>query len=163
MAEGNQVLSLGSEGDIAGGSCYKSDAAELYPDNAAHLLTGHFGNDFLDCLEPDDAGNSSQLPQKIANFPPAALALIDAIKKNRAYQRFLRSKIIEMESKIEENEKIKNNIKLVKDFQISCNRRTGSALALKKDPRVQLISTKKSPAPNKSKVGYLMLLLFSGL
>lgn len=37
------------------------------------------------------------------SLPKAALAFIDAIKKNRSQQKFIRSKMIHLEARIEEN------------------------------------------------------------
>ncbi|KAJ0106596.1 hypothetical protein Patl1_19692 [Pistacia atlantica] len=68
---------------------------------------------------------------------------IDAIKKNRSYQNFIRSKLTQIESRIEENKKLKERVKILKDFQVSCRKITGRALSQKKDPHVQLISSQK--------------------
>lgn len=143
-----------------------SDAGELCPDSQDPE-----NDSKLKLIKPcsadetckNDAGLASQLPKKRSSFPPSAQAFIDAVKKNRALQKFLRSKLIEIEAKIGENKKIRDNVKLLKDFQVSCIRKTGSAFSLRTDPRVQLISSKKSSAPNKSKVGCVMLLYFCEL
>ncbi|GAU43918.1 hypothetical protein TSUD_88910 [Trifolium subterraneum] len=145
--EGNQNQASSLIGD-------NSDADELcpdslLPDNDAKLLIKPCG--FDESCE-NDADLSSKLPKKRSSFPPSAQAFIDAVKKNRALQKFLRSKLIEIEAKIEENKKLRDKVKLLKDFQVSCSKRTASALSLKNDPRVQLISSKKSVATNKSKV-----------
>ncbi|KAK9929564.1 hypothetical protein M0R45_026658 [Rubus argutus] len=76
-------------------------------------------------------------------FPKSALTFLDAINKNRACQKFLQSKQIHIQAKIEENKKIKQRVKILRDFQLHCKRRTGEALSQKKDPRVQLILTKR--------------------
>ncbi|KAJ7975198.1 MYB family protein [Quillaja saponaria] len=99
-----------------------------------------------------EACKSSKLTGRSSSFPVSAQLLIDAIKKNRSYQKFLRSKLIQIEAKIEENKKLKERVKILKDFQVSCRKRTGHALSLKKDPRVQLISAKRLYASNNSKV-----------
>lgn len=91
------------------------------------------------------------MPLKKSCFPKAALLLIDGIKKNRASQKFLRNKLIQLEARIEENKKLKERVKILKDFQVSCRKRTGRALSQKKDPRVQLISAKKMLASKDSK------------
>ncbi|TKY44778.1 Myb protein L [Spatholobus suberectus] len=160
MAVGDQTSSLGCEGDTANGSIlYESDGGELCPvsqdpnEDATEELIENIEmqlSDFIESSEPD-ARESSRLPQTRSSFPPVVQCFIDAIKKNRDLQRFLRSKLIALEAKIEENKQIRNKIKILKDFQASCTRRTGSALSLKKDPRVQLISAKKSSAPKISK------------
>lgn len=86
------------------------------------------------------------------NLPKAALAFIDAIKKNRSQQKFIRSKMIHLEARIEENKKLRQRFKILKDFQSSCRRRTGYQLSQMIDPRVQLISAQKPPTKDSSKV-----------
>ncbi|KHN23727.1 Myb-like protein L [Glycine soja] len=160
LVEGDQTSSPGYEGDIANGSIhYESYAGELCPvsqdpnEAATEELIENVEmklSDFVESSEPD-AYESSKLPQKRLSYPPVVRCFVDAINKNRDLQRFIRSKLIELEAKIEENKKIRNKIKILKDFQASCTRRTGNALSMKKDPRVQLISSKKPFAPKNSK------------
>ncbi|CAJ1952052.1 unnamed protein product [Sphenostylis stenocarpa] len=160
LVEGDQTSSLGCEDDIANGSIrYESDGGELCPvsqdpnEAATEELIENIEmqlSEFVESSEPD-GWESSRLPQKRLSCPPVVQCFIDAIKKNRDMQRFLRSKLVELEAKIDENKKIRNRIKILKDFQASCTRRTGNALSLKKDPRAQLISAKKSSASKKSK------------
>ncbi|KAG5037274.1 hypothetical protein AAZX31_07G095900 [Glycine max] len=160
LVEGDQTSSPGYEGDITNDSIYyESDVGELFPvsqhtnEAATKELIQNVEmklSDFVESSEPDACG-SSKLPQKRLSCPPVVRFFIDAINKNRDLQRFIRSKLIEFEAKIEENKKMRNKIKILKDFQASCTRRTGNVLSLKKDPRVQLISSKKSFAPKNSK------------
>ncbi|KAK4280721.1 hypothetical protein QN277_012305 [Acacia crassicarpa] len=103
-------------------------------------------------LDPGEACKSSKLLEKRPKFPFSAQVFIDAIKKNRSFQRLLRSKLIQMETKIQENRQLMERVKLLRDFQVSCMRRTGKAISLKKDPRVLLISTRKSPASSNTKI-----------
>lgn len=92
--------------------------------------------------QSDDCNRLSVLSQKqSSNFPKSAQVFIDAIKKNRSYQKFIRSKLTQIESRIEENNKLKERVKILKDFQVSCRKVTGRALSQKKDLRVQLISS----------------------
>ncbi|KAK9279003.1 hypothetical protein L1049_028585 [Liquidambar formosana] len=98
-----------------------------------------------------DVQKLSTLPLNYSSFPKSAQAFIDAIKKNRSCQKFLRNKLIQIEARIEENRKLKERVKILKDFQISCRKRTGRALSQKKDPRVQLISAPKLGASKDSK------------
>ncbi|XP_027357663.1 uncharacterized protein LOC113866986 isoform X2 [Abrus precatorius] len=159
LPEEDQTSIPECDGDIAKDSIhYESHGGDLCPvsqdpDEITDWLTEnmevqHF--DFDESCQPD-AFKSSKLPKNRTSFPPSAHAVVDAIQKNRSLQRFLRSKLIELEAKIEENKQLRNKVKLLKDFQLSCIRRTGHALSLKKDPRVQLISAKKSSAPKNSK------------
>ncbi|KAL6963124.1 hypothetical protein U1Q18_038092 [Sarracenia purpurea var. burkii] len=93
--------------------------------------------------------NLSLIPVGVSGFPKSAQMFVDAIKKNRACQKFIRSKLIQIEARIEENKKLKQRVKTLKDFQISCKKRTGRALSQKKDARVQLISAVKPRANSK--------------
>lgn len=83
------------------------------------------------------------LPLKKSSFPRSALAFVYAIKKNRSCQTLLRSKLMHIEARMEEIKKLKDLVKILKSFQISCRKRTGRALSQKKDARVQLISVPK--------------------
>ncbi|XP_043696318.1 uncharacterized protein LOC122646781 isoform X2 [Telopea speciosissima] len=85
----------------------------------------------------------SSIPPKYSSFPASGKVFIDAIKNNRSCQRFIRSKLIEIEARIEENRKLLERIKVLKDFQSSCKKRAGRAFSQKKDVRVQLISVPK--------------------
>jgi myb proto-oncogene protein len=60
--------------------------------------------------------------------------------------------LIQLEARIEENKKLKEHVKILKDFQASCRKITGRALSQKKDPHVQLLSAKKSWASKDTKV-----------
>lgn len=128
--------------------------------------------DYVDNNEPgttseacDDAGGRhppgddvmAGLPRQTSHFPESALAFIDAIKKNRSCQKLIRSKMMQMEARIEELNKLVGRVKILKDFQASCKRRTGRALSQKKDARVQLISLPKQRAT--SKVFFVLLSL----
>ena len=99
-----------------------------------------------------DASKFPTLPSKQTTFPKLGHFFVDAIKKNRSCQRFLRSKLIELEARLEENKKLKERVKILKDFQVSCKRRMGRALSQKKDARVQLISLPKQKASKNPKV-----------
>lgn len=96
-----------------------------------------------------DSCKPSMSPTKSSGFPKSALAFWDAIIKNRSCQKFLGSKLIQIKAKIEENNKLKQRVKILRDFQAHCKRRTGEALSQKKDPRVQLILTKRPRVDSK--------------
>ncbi|KAF8025198.1 hypothetical protein BT93_F2135 [Corymbia citriodora subsp. variegata] len=81
---------------------------------------------------------------KYSSFPKSGQIFIEALKKNRSCQKLIRSKLIQIEARIEEIKKLKERVKILKDFQVSCRQRTGKALSQKKDPRVQLISARKT-------------------
>lgn len=89
------------------------------------------------------ANDVATLPFKTSHFPNSALAFLDAIKKNRSCQKLIRSKMMHVESRMEELGKLIDRVRILKDFQVACKKRTGRALSQKKDPRVQLISVPK--------------------
>lgn len=93
-------------------------------------------------------------------FPKAALLLVDALKKNRACQKFIRRKMINIEAKIEVNKDLRDRVKCLTDYQLSCRRSFGKVLCQKVDPRVRLISSQKQSAQsakNKYKMSALLL------
>ncbi|KAF5188055.1 Myb protein [Thalictrum thalictroides] len=102
---------------------------------------------------PEDS-ESPALSSKFSVFPypKHAQFFIDAIKKNRLFQKLIRNKLIHIEAKIEENKKLKERIKILMDFQLSCKRRAGKALSQKKEARIQLISACKPRKSSVSKV-----------
>ncbi|PON35931.1 Octamer-binding transcription factor [Trema orientale] len=99
-----------------------------------------------------DPSDPSTSQPNYSSFPKSAKVFMDAIKKNRSFQKILRAKLIQIEAKMEENKKLKERVKILRDFQANCKRRTGRALSQKKDSRVQLISRKKLWPSKDSKV-----------
>ncbi|KAL4573428.1 hypothetical protein LXL04_020233 [Taraxacum kok-saghyz] len=89
---------------------------------------------------------SEIIPAPDCGFPRSAQAFVEAIKKNRICQKFIRNKIGQIEAKMEENKKLRERVKILKDFQVACRKKTGRALSQKKDPRIQLISVPKQRA-----------------
>ncbi|KAK3033920.1 hypothetical protein RJ639_034720 [Escallonia herrerae] len=133
----------------------KTNIGEGFPDSVDASFTSTVTESSIDGLDGDrphsgffdlhvsGAGNVNALPARDSGFPKSAQTFIDAIKKNRSCQKFLRSKLIQLEARIEENKKLRQHVKILKDFQVSCRKRTGRALSQKKDARVQLISVPK--------------------
>ncbi|KAK4778804.1 hypothetical protein SAY86_006332, partial [Trapa natans] len=91
--------------------------------------------------QKSDADKPSIEARENNSFPKCARFFVDAIRKNRSSQKLLRSKLIQIDARIEEIKKLKERVKVLKDFQVSCRKRTAQALSQKNDPRVQLIST----------------------
>ena len=89
-------------------------------------------------------------------FPKAALLLVDALKKNRACQKLIRRKLVNIEAKIEENKDLGDRVKCLLGYQLSCRKSTGRTLSQKEDPRVRLISSRK-PTRLSEKVLYIHL------
>ncbi|EOA15694.1 hypothetical protein CARUB_v10006404mg [Capsella rubella] len=114
----------------------RSNTCESFPDHGKSVVTVSDSDTSGDHLETCQSESSS--------FPEAAKAFVNAIQKNRSYQSLLRRKLSEIEATIEQNEKHKKNVKIVKDFEASCKRITKQALSQMKDPRVELISARKS-------------------
>lgn len=145
-------------------SAIRNDALERFPDpEDADLATNPLSDNAegqssaLIVWNQSDSCSTSMLPRKDSSFPKAAQVFMDAIKKNRASQKFIRNKLIQIEAKIEENRKLKERVKILKDFQVSCKRRTWESLSQKKDPRVQLILPKGPRVSRDSKVSCLFL------
>lgn len=145
-------------------SAIRNDALERFPDpEDADLATNPLSDNAegqssaLIVWNQSDSCSTSMLPRKDSSFPKAAQVFMDAIKKNRASQKFIRNKLIQIEAKIEENRKLKERVKILKDFQVSCKRRTWESLSQKKDPRVQLILPKGPRDSRDSKVSCLFL------
>lgn len=149
----------------------RSNNCESFPDHGKSVVTvpdseevqaGHSAvvheNTAIDLLDQLETRQLSLMPGASSSFPEAAQALVDAIRKNRAYQKFLRGKLVEIEATIEQNEKHKKNVKIVKDFQASCKRITKQALSQRKDPCVELISTRKSGPCDNSEVMHFHLI-----
>ncbi|XP_035831339.1 uncharacterized protein LOC110869272 isoform X3 [Helianthus annuus] len=94
---------------------------------------------------------SELVPVTDGGFPRSAQAFVEAIKKNRACQKLIRNKVAQIEARMEENRKLRERVKILKDFQTACRKKTGRALSQKKDARIQLISVFKQRG-NASKV-----------
>lgn len=84
-------------------------------------------------------------------FPKSAQAFVDAIKKNRSCQKVIRDKMLQIEARLEELKKLKERVKILKGFQLTCRKRMGRALSQKRDARVQLISLPKQRFSAKGK------------
>ena len=104
-------------------------------------------------LFTDRSGDDFSAQKQNANaphrdgFPKAALLLVDALKKNRACQKFIRRKMVNIEAKIEENKDLRDRVKCLLGYQLSCRKSVGRSLGQKEDPRVRLISPLKSTQP----------------
>lgn len=96
-----------------------------------------------------------------SQFPKSAKFFVDALKKNRSCQKFIRRKLIEIEAKIEETKELKERLKCLMDFQVACKRKAGRMLSQKKDPRVRLISMRKPRTIKASKVNILTFMLLT--
>ncbi|KAL1554764.1 hypothetical protein AAHA92_15288 [Salvia divinorum] len=101
-----------------------------------------------DLAEWDETGvdDEAGLPLKTSQFPNSALAFVDAIKKNRLCQKLIRSKMMQVEARMEELGKLIEGVRILKDFQVDSKKRIGRSFSQKKDPRVQLISVPKLKA-----------------
>ncbi|XXG65530.1 hypothetical protein AAC387_Pa05g3209 [Persea americana] len=117
------------------------------------IAPGSQPSDSTECYQQEDRTcNLSALPLNHANFPKFAQMFIAAIKKNRSCQKFIRSKIIQIEARIEENKELKERVKCIMDFQVSCKRKAAKLISQLKDPRAKLISLPKSRILNSEKV-----------
>ncbi|KAI3443304.1 uncharacterized protein J3R85_000235 [Psidium guajava] len=126
---------------------------KVFPDNEdTHGSNQTLNKDELQpsaLIEWHQPAQKQQGLAKYSSFPKSGQTFIDALKKNRSCQKLFRSKLIQIEARIEEIKKLKERVKILKDFQVSCRQRTGKALSQKKDPRVQLISASKTTKDSK--------------
>ncbi|XP_077243959.1 uncharacterized protein LOC143884331 isoform X2 [Tasmannia lanceolata] len=114
---------------------------------------GNQPSGFIQWDSPKDGTcNLSGVPLNNSSFPRPAQMFIDAIKKNRSCQKFVRSKLIEIEARIEENKELKRHVKCLVDFQVSCRRKMGKLLSRQNNPYVRLISLPKPRISNVVKV-----------
>lgn len=123
----------------------RSNTCESFPDHGISVNK----NTSIEQLETCQL---SLLPAASSSFPESAQAFVDAIRRNRSYQKFLRRKLSDVEALIAQNEKHKKNVKIVQDFQASCKRITKQALSQRRDPRIELISIRKSRPSDTSEV-----------
>ncbi|KAI4330009.1 hypothetical protein MLD38_028323 [Melastoma candidum] len=117
-------------------------------ENASHIVDDKANNHASASLELQFTGYNLD-GFKYSSFPKAGRLFIDAIKNNRSCQKLLRSKLIEIEARIEEIKKLRERVQILKDFQVSCRKRTGRALSQKKDARFQLITARRTPKGSK--------------
>ncbi|KAL1804794.1 hypothetical protein ACET3Z_027862 [Daucus carota] len=96
-----------------------------------------------DLVEPEVIDDCSPGREEETGLPKSAQAFLDAIKKNRLCQKYLRSKLMLVESRIEENVKLRNRVKALKGLQFACRRRTGLEVSQKKDALLQLVQGTK--------------------
>ncbi|KAJ0980441.1 hypothetical protein J5N97_008696 [Dioscorea zingiberensis] len=78
-----------------------------------------------------------------SRFPKSAECFVEALKKNRTCQRFIREKLMEIEAKIEENKDLRERVKCLMEFQADSRRKTGRILGQQKDARARLVSMRK--------------------
>ncbi|KAG6411125.1 hypothetical protein SASPL_129199 [Salvia splendens] len=110
-----------------------------------------------DLAEWNETGvdDEAELPLRTSQFPNSALAFVDAIKKNRLCQKLIRSKMMQVEARMEELDKLIEGVRILKNFQVDSKKRIGRSFSQKKDPRVRLISVPKLKAnlkPNENNI-----------
>ncbi|XP_039139795.1 snRNA-activating protein complex subunit 4-like isoform X1 [Dioscorea cayenensis subsp. rotundata] len=86
-----------------------------------------------------------------SRFPKSCECFVEALKKNRACQRFIREKLIEIEAKIEENKNLKERVKCLMEFQMDLRRKTGHIFGQQKDARARLVSMRMTASMSKKK------------
>ncbi|XP_057828110.2 uncharacterized protein LOC131039397 isoform X1 [Cryptomeria japonica] len=99
------------------------------------------------CVDADASGplSSNVVPgPKYAGIPGYARALLNALKKNRLCQKNLRSKLLQIEVKMEENKELRNRVKCLVDFQNACKRRLRQLLSQDTDSTFKLIACPKA-------------------
>ncbi|XP_059303412.1 uncharacterized protein LOC132055548 isoform X1 [Lycium ferocissimum] len=99
----------------------------------------------------DSSAETTAVSVNSVSFPKSAQAFVDAIKKNRSCQKIIRSKMVQVEARLEELKKLTERVKILKGFQLASKKRMGRALSQKRDARVQLISLPKQRPSAKGK------------
>ena len=99
--------------------------------------------------------------RKYAGIPEYARVQIEALKKNRLLQKNLRLKLVQVETKMDENKELRNRVKCLVDFQSACKRHLRQLFMQDSNYTVELISRSKSRLSSKklketadNKVGY---------
>uniref|UniRef100_A0A803MXY1 Uncharacterized protein n=1 Tax=Chenopodium quinoa TaxID=63459 RepID=A0A803MXY1_CHEQI len=121
---------------------------------------GVFGQDTWDAAENFQNVETSNCT---SSFPISAQTFMEAIKKNRSSQKFIRSKMLHIEARMEEINDIKKRLKTLRDFQVQCKKKIGRALSQKQDARVQLISAPKQRANTKGSEKNISAMLYGPL
>ena len=128
------------------------------------VIAASLGSEFIYVHGNDLGENTCDVPQNVetssctSNFPKSAQTFVEAIKKNRSCQKFIRNKMLHIEAKMEANRALQKRLKTLRDFQVQCKKTIGRALSQKQDSRVQLISVPKQK-PN-TKVMYVTKEIF---
>ncbi|KAK8933336.1 hypothetical protein KSP39_PZI015971 [Platanthera zijinensis] len=105
----------------------------------------------IDFNEENTSCNLSARHVISPKFPKSVQNFIEALKKNRSCQRFIRNKLVEIEAKREVNRKLKERIKCLMDFHHAYRRKLGNNLCHKRDPRIRLISLRNQISSRKVK------------
>ncbi|XP_056859065.1 uncharacterized protein LOC108839435 isoform X2 [Raphanus sativus] len=119
------------------------------PPSSEILSRSNTCESFSEDVKGESSTSSTQPPSltlaaSSTTFPESAQAFVDAIRKNRSYQKFLRTKLGEIEATIEKNEKLRKDVKIIDGLTVACKRRMKQqAFSQGKDPRFELISARK--------------------
>ncbi|XP_014752712.1 uncharacterized protein LOC100828457 isoform X3 [Brachypodium distachyon] len=138
-------------------SHYQAGTSTGPPENMKNETSKVGGDEFI-AHQPGEEDVEKQNPKALnrARFPKAALLLVDALKKNRACQKLIRRKMINIEAKIEVNKDLRDRVKCLMDYQLGCRRSFGRFLCQKVDPRVRLISSRKPSLQSEKKMSALL-------
>ncbi|CAN7109258.1 unnamed protein product [Brassica rapa subsp. narinosa] len=133
----------GVEGTLMNESSRKQVHASCNEPSSEILSRSNTCESFSEDVEA--VSTSTEPPLALASASSSTFqAFVDAIRKNRSYQKFLRTKLGEIEATIEKNEKLQKDVKIIDGFAVSCKRRMKQqAFSQGKDPRFELISTRK--------------------
>ncbi|KAJ8773056.1 hypothetical protein K2173_028233 [Erythroxylum novogranatense] len=99
--------------------------------------------------DDDDFATLAAIRRRFAAYDDTAQLFVATIRKNRSCQKLLRSKLTEIEARMEENKKLRERVQILKNFHVSWKKMTGKAL---KDPLIQLISARKAPTSEDSEI-----------
>ncbi|XP_074310755.1 uncharacterized protein LOC141646730 [Silene latifolia] len=149
-------FSLHHDADDATDANKKNDVNSGRDESVSNDVGASFGREFVDEHIEDDAEQYDTTEKEgaftpVSSFPLTAQTFIDAIKKNRACQKFIRNKLLHIEAKMEQINELHKRIKTIRDYQVQCKKQVGLKLSQKQDDRIQLISAAKHRANAKGR------------
>ncbi|KAF3794481.1 Myb-like protein L [Nymphaea thermarum] len=87
--------------------------------------------------EGDELPSSSVVPLTKSHFSDSVRVFIEAVKKNRSCQQFIRSKLTQIETMLSENKELINRAKCLVDLQIACKKQATRFLRQESGARVR--------------------------
>ncbi|XP_074280679.1 uncharacterized protein LOC141605703 isoform X2 [Silene latifolia] len=146
-----------SQHDADATDANKKNDVSCRDESVSNDVGASFGREFVDEHIDDAERERYATTEKegaftsVSSFPVAAQTFIDAIKKNRACQKFIRNKLLHIEAKMEQINELHKRIKTLRDYQVQCKKQVGQKLSQKQDDRIQLISVAKHRANAKGR------------
>ncbi|KAE8726583.1 hypothetical protein F3Y22_tig00006613pilonHSYRG00070 [Hibiscus syriacus] len=125
--------------------------------NISHVSIDNVEMQSVGLVQLDQSDVHELSTYKSSRFPKSAQLLFDAIKKNRSYQKLLQCKLTRIEVKIEENKKLKERVKILRNFQVPSAGEFDMFLPLQDNDRE--VTADYGPPENSSVASYKMALM----